>query len=214
MSGRLRAICGKPVKAYDITKRAFGKLKALELIGSRSSNQLWVCRCECGRMHICQKSNLTGGRTTSCGCWSKSGSRSSSGLSRTPTHRTWDHMIQRCTNPNSDGYADYGGRGITVTDRWLSFDSFLSDMGRRPDGTTIDRIDNTKGYEPGNCRWATAAQQTRNTRRNRLITYNGKTMCVADWASSIGLTFMALHHRINRGWSIERALTTPNTKAS
>lgn len=112
-------------------------------------------------------------------------------------------------NPKSASYPNYGGRGIKVCERWMDFDNFLADMGERPEGLEIDRKDNDGNYEPGNCRWATIKQQCNNTRYNHKITYNGKTLNLVEWASVLGMKKGTLGNRLKRGWSIERALTTP-----
>ena len=129
------------------------------------------------------------------------------GMSGTPTHQSWTHMKQRTTNPNNDRYKDYGGRGIILCDKWKTFEGFLEDMGPRPDGTSIGRRDNNRGYFKGNCRWETREQQQRNRSVNRMIEYKGEILCVAAWAEKLNLPYSCLSTRINRGWSIERAVT-------
>jgi hypothetical protein len=120
-------------------------------------------------------------------------------------------MMKRCTIPSAKQYSYYGGRGIKIFEKWLNFECFLADMGNRPEGKTIDRIDNNGNYEPGNCRWATRREQSRNKTNNRILSLNGREMCVMDWAEEIGITESALRCRIDRyGWSVDRALTTPN----
>lgn len=118
-------------------------------------------------------------------------------------------MKDRCLNPKHKAFSDYGGRGITICDRWMVFENFLADMGERPDGMEIDRIDNDGNYEPGNCRWVTSAENKRNTRRNVWITHDGRTMCLEDWSTETGLPKETLRSRILRGWDAEKALTTP-----
>ena len=132
----------------------------------------------------------------------------------TPTYNVWRTMRQRCLNPRCNVYEYYGGRGITVCKRWDSFAAFLEDMGECPKGLTLDRYPDKDGhYEPGNCRWATRTEQARNTRRNRMVTLNGKTMCLAAWAEEYGLSARIVCTRIyTQKWSIERALTTPLRK--
>jgi hypothetical protein len=117
-------------------------------------------------------------------------------------------MFTRCRNPNDKGSAYYGARGIDVCKRWESFENFLADMGPRPPGTTLDRYPNVDGnYEPGNCRWATVAEQNRNKRDTVLVTHNGKTHCIAEWARIVGISAPALYKRFRKGWSAERALS-------
>ena len=120
-------------------------------------------------------------------------------------------MINRCTNPNDPGFVNYGGRGIAVCQRWMgSFENFLADMGPRPSsGHSIDRIDNDGPYSPENCRWATRLQQNCNSRSNHLLTLDGRTMCLADWAREAGLTRGALKDRLRRGWELAEAIRTP-----
>ena len=121
---------------------------------------------------------------------------------------TWNEMKKRCTDPEDEGYPGYGGRGITIHPPWLeSFDAFLQDMGPRPQGTTIERIDNDGNYEPGNCTWADAKAQARNRRNNRFVTFRGETLIVTDWAKRLGVHPTTLFVRLERGWPLEEALT-------
>jgi len=118
-------------------------------------------------------------------------------------------MRQRCVNSHNAQYDYYGGRGITVCDRWKSFENFLHDMGERPTDLTIERIDNNGNYEPGNCRWASRVEQQQNTRANILLTHNGTTQCLTAWAEMIGISAGGLQHRLRAGWSLEAALGEP-----
>ena len=152
----------------------------------------------------------------SCGCLGaelklKHGHAPGDGRTSTPTFRAWSGMRDRCNNPNASSWKRYGGRGIRACERWNEFANFLSDMGEKPIGSSLDRIDNDGNYEPGNCRWASVAEQNRNTSRNRRLTWNGKTLCVADWEKKLGAP---IRRRLCLGWSIERALTTPRTRKS
>ncbi len=128
------------------------------------------------------------------------------GISR--TYEAWSGMIARCTNPRKARAADWIGRGISFCDHWRDFSAFLADMGEKPDGLSLDRIDNSKGYSPENCRWADTKTQNRNKRSNRLITFSGQTKTVSEWADETGLGH-ALYLRLHNGWSVERALTEP-----
>lgn len=131
-----------------------------------------------------------------------------SGGKTTPTYRSWRTMLNRCQNPGHEQYKDYGGRGIKVCDRWLSFENFLEDMGERPEGMTLDREDKEKDYEPSNCRWATWKEQAREKRV--LFTHMGVTRSLSDWAEVLGISVSALHHRIYKyGWPVWKALSTP-----
>jgi hypothetical protein len=137
------------------------------------------------------------------------GSMKTHGMTHTRTYGIWCQLIQRVTNPNHKNHEHYLGRGITVCERWKAFENFLVDMGVRPDGMTLERIDNEKGYGPDNCRWATRAEQRRNQRNTRMLLFRGETKCAADWAIWLGIGLRTLTARLDRGWSIERALTAP-----
>ena len=128
----------------------------------------------------------------------------------TRTYRVWRSMWKRCTLPHHPYYRYYGGAGITVCERWRRFESFYEDMGECRDGMSIDRIDNACGYDPSNCRWATMKDQQRNRSNSVLLTLNGVTMNLVDWADRVGIDKSTLSRRIRRlGWSTEKALTTP-----
>src|SRR4029077_16821093 len=118
-------------------------------------------------------------------------------------------MRGRCYNQRNHKFPRYGGRGISVCRRWDKFENFLADMGRCPKGKSLDRIDNNGNYEPGNCRWATRKQQARNTATNRLIEFDGKSYCAAEWSEKTGLSEHMIYQRIRLGWTAKRALTTP-----
>jgi hypothetical protein len=126
----------------------------------------------------------------------------------TRTYRAWNSMIRRCCYPEDSCYPQYGAVGVTVCERWHDYDVFHDDMGECPNGMTLDRIDGTKGYELGNTRWATPKEQARNTRRNRMLTFNGRTQCMAAWAEELGLNSDTISIRLSRGDSVERALRT------
>lgn len=128
----------------------------------------------------------------------------------TLTYARWKSMMQRCHTTSATKFKHYGAKGITVCERWHDFAAFLADMGECPDGTmTLDRIDNTQGYAPGNCRWATMAEQNRNRSHCVELTHQGRTMILRDWAAEIGINSNTLAQRLYLGWSVERALTTP-----
>ena len=145
-------------------------------------------RCACGTLNTFMRHTLKVAR--SCGCQPNHGAGQTQvthGLSKTPGYKLWHNMITRCRNPDSAAYADYGGRGITVCERWLDYANFYADMGERPPGLTLERRHNDKGYSPDNCCWATRAQQMRNRRNNIFVTINGYSMCVADAQHILGL---------------------------
>lgn len=131
-----------------------------------------------------------------------------------PTRWSWYSLIARCYNKNNASYPRYGAKGIQVCERWRSsYDNFVEDMGARPDGCTIGRIDNKGNYEPSNCRWMTREEQDRNKRNNRFITAFGETKCITDWATQYGLSYDTLYRRLNRGLAIEEALIRPLNKS-
>ena len=132
----------------------------------------------------------------------------------TLTYARWKSMRQRCNTTSSGSYRYYGALGVAVCERWNDFSLFVSDMGECPPGMTLDRIDNSKGYEPGNCRWETPTNQNRNRSHNVMLTHNGRTMILGDWAAEIGISPNALAQRLYLGWSIGRALTTPINRRS
>lgn len=127
----------------------------------------------------------------------------------TRTYRSWASMLNRCRNENYHRYDRYGGRGIKVCKRWLCFNNFLSDMGERPKGTTLERLDNDGDYNPQNCEWSTRKAQANNRRSNRLITAFGVTRTLMQWSDFTGLSRSAIGHRIRRGWPINDALSKP-----
>lgn len=132
------------------------------------------------------------------------------GMANTMIYGAWRTMRTRCENPKSQYFANYGGRGITVCDRWKRFEDFYADMGDPPPGMTIERKDNDKGYSPDNCVWADRRAQNRNKRSNRLFSYKGETKTVTEWANIFGLPRQTVSNRVNRGWTIAQALETPN----
>lgn len=188
-------------KHQDISGQKFGRLTALKFIGDGK----WLCRCECGGFSRPSISALRKGNSTTCGCGVRAATFKH-GMSKTAIHQAWRVMRDRCNNPNSKSYHNYGGRGIKVCERWESFSNFLSDMGVRPEGCDIDRIDNDKGYSPENCRWVTRSQNLRNTRIARMLTYKGEMLSEHVWAERYGLDHQTLKCRLKAGWDVELAL--------
>jgi hypothetical protein len=155
---------------------------------------------------------LRPGGVRSCGCLRDEAARkrmTKHGMKRTRENAIWMNMRARCGNPNHQYWADYGGRGIVVCERWQTFMNFFADMGRCPEKHTIERVDNDRGYEPENCRWATMLEQGRNKRNNRLLTMGGESHHAAEWARRVGINAGAILYRKRAGWTDEEALTTP-----
>jgi len=190
--------------------RVFGRLTVLR----RSSRKgYWWCRCSCGSPEKeIQHSNLTRGSTKSCGCASREASiqrNTTHGKTNTLTYKTWQGMHTRCTNPNYKFFHRYGGRGIYVCERWQSFENFYADMGEKPRGSSLDRIDNDGPYAPWNCRWATPKKQGRNRSTNKMVTYNGVTKTLIEWAENLDVSYRTLCRRSSMGWSDDRIVGTP-----
>jgi len=202
-------------KIKDITGQKFGRLTVVSFSHVKNETAYWKCSCSCGRASVTQGSALRNGHTKSCGCWHKDGPVTH-GHSRvghiSPEIMCYRAMKSRCCSKTHEAYSRYGGRGITICKRWLkSFMAFYRDMGPRPGSEySLDRIDNNKGYSKSNCRWALKVTQGRNRRDNRMIEFQGETLCVAEWAEKIGCQHQKITSRLRRGWSIERALTTPH----
>lgn len=193
----------------DLTGQKFGKLTVMAVSHKdKNIGVFWVCRCDCGNSTVVYRGHLKSGHTKSCGCLlAKHGHLAS--YKRTKTYYTWVSMRQRCDNPNSEAYDNYGGRGIKVCKRWIIFENFLEDMGESPTDLQLDRIDNDGDYYKENCRWITSKQNSRNKRDNRILTLYGVTKCSIEWSEKLGINYQTLCTRLSRGWSTERALTTP-----
>lgn len=195
---------------YDLTGQRFGRLAVIRYLQGCG----WLCRCDCGTEKAVLSGSLRRGGATSCGCFRREKMRSERtrhGHATTPTYLAWSHMKSRCENRNNKDYADYGGRGIRVCDRWQDFANFLADMGEKPSAShSIDRYpDNDGNYEPGNCRWATVLQQANNKRNNRILEFNGRRQTVPEWARELGFAASAIHGRLAKGWSVEDTLSRP-----
>ena len=187
--------------------------------GNRSDHKHWTCRCVCGKIkYRVDHFNLVYGKSLSCGCLRDERLREkltkhgeSSPATRTAEWSIWSGMKDRCYNQNERAYGNYGGRGITVCERWLnSYPNFLFDMGRRPsDKYSLERIDVNGNYEPRNCCWATDKDQARNRRNNVFLEYRGETLCIAEWAERLGIKERIIRSRIRYGWSVDRTFNEP-----
>lgn len=201
-------------KMLDISGNKFGELIAIQFHSRGILNRpKWLCKCSCGNEKVVYYSFLMSGHTKSCGCLKRINTVRANvvhGQSRndgtTSEYAAWQGMKTRCYNKNSKHYKDYGGRGISICDRWLqSFENFFEDMGKRPSNKhSLDRFPNNDGnYEPSNCRWATKMQQAANCRSNHWVEYNGEKMIVADWARKFNTTDNRILERIKNGLPLE-----------
>lgn len=204
-------------KIIDMTGQTIGRWTVLQRGAQTPGGQTtWTCVCECGAEKDVTAILLRDGRSRSCGCLKSelTVARStrhghSNSVRVTPTYHSWAGMIQRCTNPQSSRWKDYGGRGITVCERWMTFADFLADMGVKPPRTSIERTRNDVGYEPGNCTWATSKTQSRNKRNNVLIEADGIKLSKAEWAERLGISPATINDRLRAGWDEAEAVTTP-----
>lgn len=173
----------------------------------------WLCRCDCGADRVVSEMSLRRKVSKSCGCLQRevaSATTSTHRASMTREYRVWLAMTARCRNQNNSRYESYGGRGIKVCERWLSFENFLSDMGLRPsDHHSLDRIKNDLGYFAGNCRWALPHEQMTNRRNTRFVSVNGKDVPLATLAKQYAIPANTLRARILKGWELQTALTAP-----
>lgn len=186
----------------DITGNRYGRWTVLSIGTERRAGQrMWACRCDCGTERLVSGANLRNGTSRECGC-----GRGENNLShghaqrgnRSNAYRSWRAMKQRTLNPNCPHRYNYADRGIGIDPKWMNFESFLADMGECAPGLSLDRIDNNRGYEPGNCRWANQATQSRNTRRNIFVLLRGERMILKDAARSLGVTDTAVYQRMKR----------------
>lgn len=174
-------------------------------------------KCDCGAEKEIQRWHVKAGRVQSCGCLLREKSReraiarnTTHGMARTALYNLWSGIIDRCTNPNAPAYKRYGGRGITVCERWKSFENFYADMGDRPTiAHSVERRNNNKGYSPNNCFWGTRKEQANNKQTNVLLRYKNKTQTMKQWSEELGLNYSALQHRRTAGWTTSRMLSTP-----
>lgn len=203
----------------DLTGQRFGRLVVISRF-PRKGRVSWSCLCDCGNTPVVTRGELRDGKTKSCGCYRKEKLKrdltthgDSGGGKGTPTkmYKVWASMLQRCTNAKSNHYKDYGGRGISVCERWNKYSNFKEDMGDSYKyGLTLDRINNDDGYFPNNCRWVSQKQQKRNTRKTIMVTYKDETKPLSEWVEILGLPYDRTHHRITHGYTPEDAFKLEN----
>jgi hypothetical protein len=200
-----------PVK--DITGLVFGKLRVISQVGATNRQMFWLCECGCGTICTVRGGNLKNGHTTTCGCYGRH-SRETHGHTKggkvSSTYGIWATMIWRCHNPNSQSFYLYGQRGVTVCERWRSsFSNFLADMGERPKGLELDRIDNNGHYEPNNCHWVPRHENMMNRRNTAVLTVGNETHSVYEWSKKLGFSTGVLRYRIKQGWPPECVVGVP-----
>lgn len=203
-------------KLIDLTGRRFGRLAVVCKAAPSAYSSKWVCECDCGSLITTDGAGLRYGRTKSCGCLKKENATAIAHAralphKQSPLYSVWHDMKARCANPNRDFYEIYGARGIKVCSEWSDdFEAFYAwavENGWKP-GLTVDRIDNERGYEPGNCRIVTQREQIRNRRMTVCVEFNGESKPLAQWADELDIPYATLYYRLYRaGWSVEKALT-------
>lgn len=203
------------MKKIDLTGMRFGKLTVLREAKRKSNerHRKWLCRCDCGNEVVVLGCNLQKGNTKTCGCSHKKHKYGEISTKHMRLYRTYYAMKQRCYNEHSKIFNHYGGRGITICDEWLSSFEAFRDWALKTgyaDNLTIERIDVNGNYCPENCCWITQAEQLNNTRRNVILTYDGLTMNLTQWAKHLGVNRDFLRGRIRLGWDCERVFTEPN----
>jgi hypothetical protein len=202
-------------KVIDLTGQKFGRLTVKGRLEKRDKygRVVWHLLCDCGSEVYYDAGRFKYGNTSSCGCLKKElvgNDHRTHGLSKTPTYSCWLAMKKRCYNNKSQDYYLYGGRGIRVCDRWMTFENFYADMGDRPIGMSLDRIDCNLDYSPENCRWATVTQQARNKRNTKIVEYKGVTKSIRDFCDELSLNANTVMTRLNQqNWTVDRALSTP-----
>lgn len=208
------------MKAIDLTGKKFGHLLVLKRAAvSYRGSAVWLCKCDCGNTLEVVGSHLRTGHTKSCGCYKITQTReanSTHGECSTRLYKVWSHMLGRCNTTNGKDSKWYYDKGITVCQEWhdyLAFKEWALANGYDPNAKfgecTLDRIDGNKGYSPDNCRWVSAKEQARNRSTSKLIEYAGETKALAEWCEKLELNYTLVQSRLYRGWSVEKAFSTP-----
>lgn len=205
----------------DYSGRKWGRLTALSLVKRepKQNNHAWLFRCDCGAEKTIGIKSVRSGNTASCGCLAGevlAARNTTHGMSRQHPreYRSWKDMRSRCCCPTDTDYANYGGRGITVCARWQSFAAFFEDLGERPAEHTLDRIDVNRGYSPENCRWAPAEVQANNKRSNFIITHDGRSQTLQQWADETGIQRETLKWRVTQQWPMEKVFCPTDLRST
>lgn len=199
-------------KMNDLTGCRFGKLVVLEVAFHQNGYVYWKCQCDCGNTACVRAANLKSGAVKSCGCLlHKPAYNRRHNMARTSLYNKWNGIKNRCCNPNSAAYKNYGGRGIKMCDEWRNAPDRFFDWSKQSgynDNLSIERIDVNGDYTPENCTWIPKPDQAKNRRSNYSITYNGKTQNLQQWCDELGLDYKLIHNRLSKlKWSFERAIT-------
>jgi hypothetical protein len=201
-----------PTPFHDKTGQSFGFWTVLEFAGrDKSKKTIWLCKCICGVQKKVVIGSLQKGRSKSCGCkqYQMAAKKNTKhGMASTPTYKSWHAMIQRCEGKG--GHESYPERGIAICEQWYEFNNFLLDMGIRPKGKTLDRIDNTKGYSKENCRWATSVEQINNRSNTVFVIVNDERLALSDACKKYNVGISCARHRLKKGMSYNDTFTKPN----
>jgi len=199
-------------RPIDHTGKRYGRLTAIRRdFDNLKNGTYWICRCKCGKEKSVPSQNLVRGMAKSCGCLqreaaAKAQTKHGCSAASTAEYKSWMSMRTRCENASSINYKDYGGRGISICERWKSFENFIADMGKKPGPKyEIDRKDNEGDYCPENCRWATRRENSRNKRNNRLVEFDGDVQPLIVWCEKFKIPYHRALGRLNRGWTPEEA---------
>ena len=197
-------------RCKDLTNVRFGRLTVLSRVENTATGQAcWMVRCDCGVVKNVRGQALRDGVTLSCGCLNRENAvalKTTHGFSKHSAFRSWKSMVARCTDPTDKDYPGYGGRGVSVCSEWLDIANFVMDMGEKPTGMTLERINNDEGYRPDNCRWATPIEQGSNKRNNNNLVIGGETLCLAAASRKYGIPESTLRNRVNAGMAPEDAV--------
>lgn len=197
-------------KKFQLSGQRFGRLLVTKQDGVIHGNRTaWECLCDCGSITRSSTTKLVNGSKKSCGCLEVENQESllKHGMYGTRAYRIWQNMKTRCLNKECEFFPLYGGRGITICEKWMSFEGFYEDMGEPPENATIDRLDNDLGYTKENCRWRTMKEQANNRSTNIDVTFGGETKTLKQWAEYFGLKYTTTYWRYKKGWPIDRVLT-------
>ncbi len=212
------------MRLVDLTGHRYGRFTVISGPHKKEGTRrvCWLSRCDCGTEKLVAADLLRTGQAQSCGCLRReisqarltthgmAASTTHSPGRRAPEYQVWGNMKRRCSDPKAAQYAYYGGRGIKVCERWQSFENFFADMGPRPSPRhQIDRTDNDGNYEPGNCRWVTCKENQNNRHTTRWLQLGEERMTTTDWSARTGIKADTILVRLARGWTVEKALTTP-----